>query len=105
MVFSHDDSNPPVWAESNAATVMGQNVYVSGNVAELGGWDTAKAAGPASAASYPSWTLTVALTEGSAIEFKAIKKDASGSVVWESGANRAYTVSADNPSVTFAFRN
>ncbi|QGG57929.1 carbohydrate-binding module family 20 domain-containing protein [Paenibacillus sp. B01] len=88
----------------NAATVMGQNVFIAGSIAELGGWDPAKAVGPGSAAAYPTWTVTAKLPAGANIEFKAIKKDGSGAVVWESGSNRTYTVSASNPNVTFSFR-
>ncbi|MCM3750247.1 starch-binding protein [Paenibacillus pasadenensis] len=89
----------------NAATVTGQNVYISGNAAELGSWDPAKAIGPGSASNYPAWTVTAQLPAGAAIQFKALKKDSSGNVVWESGSNRSYTVSASSPNVTFSFAN
>ncbi|MGN6610667.1 MAG: carbohydrate-binding module family 20 domain-containing protein [Angustibacter sp.] len=75
----------------NASTVWGQNVYVVGNTAALGGWDPAKAV-PLSSASYPVWTGTVSMPAGTAFEYKYVKKDGSGTVTWESGGNRTATV-------------
>ncbi|RAJ43511.1 alpha-amylase [Kitasatospora sp. SolWspMP-SS2h] len=77
----------------NATTAVGQNVYLVGDAAGLGGWDTAKAL-PLSAAAYPVWKLDVALGAGTAIQYKYIRKDAAGNVTWESGANRTATVPA-----------
>lgn len=74
----------------NATTYWGQNVYVVGNTAALGNWNTANAV-PLSSATYPVWRASVQLTAGSSVEYKYIKKDG-GSVVWESGANRVVTV-------------
>ncbi|QJC54500.1 hypothetical protein HGI30_20160 [Paenibacillus albicereus] len=83
---------------------MGQNVFIAGSIPELGSWDAAKAVGPGSSAAYPTWTVTARLPVGASIQFKAIKKDGAGAAVWESGANRTYTVSASNPTVSFSFR-
>jgi alpha-amylase len=77
----------------NATTVWGQNVYVVGNVAALGSWNTASAI-LLSSASYPVWSGTVNLPASTSVEYKYIKKDGSGNVVWESGANRAFTTPA-----------
>ncbi len=74
----------------NATTVWGQNMYIVGNVAALGNWNTAQAV-LLSAASYPVWSGTVNLPANTSIEYKYIKKDSSGNVVWESGANRVFT--------------
>ncbi|WP_407917925.1 carbohydrate-binding module family 20 domain-containing protein [Kitasatospora sp. NE20-6] len=76
-----------------ATTVVGQNIYVVGSNAALGAWDTS-AALLLSSASYPVWKLDVALAAGTAFEYKYIRKDASGAVTWESGANRTATVPA-----------
>lgn len=81
-----------------ASTVWGQNVYVVGSVPGLGSWAPA-AAVPLSSASYPVWRGTVDLPPGTTFQYKYIKKDGSGNVVWESGANRTATVGADG-SVT-----
>jgi alpha-amylase len=77
----------------DATTVWGQNVFVVGDAAVLGGWDPAKAV-PLSSAAYPVWRAVVALPAGSSVQYKYVKKDAAGAVVWESGANRTVTVPA-----------
>ncbi|GAA1104323.1 carbohydrate-binding module family 20 domain-containing protein [Kitasatospora arboriphila] len=77
----------------NATTVTGQNIYVVGNNTALGNWNTGSAL-LLSSASYPVWKLDVATAAGTAFEYKYIRKDASGNVTWESGANRTATVPA-----------
>ncbi|EFM08594.1 alpha amylase catalytic region [Paenibacillus curdlanolyticus YK9] len=88
---------------SNATTVSGQSVYLVGSTTELGNWDPTKAIGPGSTTNYPTWSFTVNLPAGTAIQFKAIKKSGS-TVVWEGGANHTYTVSASNPVVNVTFQ-
>ncbi|WP_371496729.1 alpha-amylase family glycosyl hydrolase [Kitasatospora sp. NBC_00374] len=75
----------------NATTVLGQNIFVVGNNAALGNWDTTKAL-PLSSAAYPVWKLDLALPAGTAFEYKYIRKEANGAVTWESGSNRTATV-------------
>ncbi|OCI32695.1 carbohydrate-binding module family 20 domain-containing protein [Oerskovia enterophila] len=82
----------------NATTVLGQSVYVVGSITALGSWAPASAK-PLSAASYPVWKLTLDLPAGTTFEYKYVKKDGAGNVVWESGANRTATVGA-NGAVT-----
>ncbi|MFJ3144215.1 carbohydrate-binding module family 20 domain-containing protein [Streptomyces halstedii] len=77
----------------NATTVMGQNIYVTGNQAALGNWNPGSAL-KLDPATYPVWKLDVALPAGTAFEYKYVRKDASGNVTWESGANRTATVPA-----------
>lgn len=84
----------------NAETFWGQNVYIVGNCSELGNWNPAAAVGPASCPGYPNWDTAVYLTPGTTIEFKAIKKDGAGNVIWQSGANRTYTVPQNGGEVT-----
>jgi alpha-amylase len=38
------------------------------------------------------WTLDVAFPPGTTFQYKYIRKDGSGNVTWESGANRTATV-------------
>jgi alpha-amylase len=63
-----------------------------GNVPALGNWSPA--AGVAltwisGTGTQGNWRVTnVALPASSSIQYKYIKKDGSGNVVWESGANR-----------------
>ncbi|NEA14078.1 carbohydrate-binding module family 20 domain-containing protein [Streptomyces halstedii] len=77
----------------NATTVMGQNIYVTGNQAALGNWNPGSAL-KLDPATYPVWKLDVALPAGTAFEYKYVRKDASGNVTWENGANRTATVPA-----------
>jgi alpha-amylase len=87
----------PTHFNVNATTYWGQNVYVVGNIAELGNWSPGQAV-PLSAAGYPIWSGTVQLPPSTTIEFKYIKIDG-GNVVWESGSNRVLTTPASG-SVT-----
>ncbi|MBV8035772.1 alpha-amylase family glycosyl hydrolase [Roseateles sp.] len=75
----------------NAATTVGQNVYVVGSLPELGAWDPAKASEVMMNPNYPQWFLPVSVPKGTQFEFKFIKKDGSGNVVWEGGSNRVFT--------------
>ncbi len=91
---------PVTFYIQNATTAPGQNVYISGNTAALGNWDTSKAAGPGVCPAYPNWSTTVNLPVGQTIQFKAIKRDV-GNVEWESIGNRTYTVPANGGSISF----
>jgi alpha-amylase len=77
----------------NATTVLGENIHVAGDCAQLGGWDTSKAP-KLDPAAYPVWSLDVALPAGTTCAYKYVRKNASGAVTWESGANRTLTVPA-----------
>ncbi|MDI6097289.1 S8 family serine peptidase [Actinoplanes sp. NEAU-A12] len=70
-----------------AETWFGQNVFVAGNLPELGAWDPARAVA-LGAAGYPVWSGGVTLPPNTAVEFKYLKKDPDGTVTWEPGANR-----------------
>lgn len=88
----------------NATTVMGQNIYVTGNRAELGNWNPGGAL-KLDPASYPVWKLDVNLPAGTAFEYKYIRKDAAGNVTWESGANRTATVGSSRITLNDTWRN
>ncbi|WP_393057331.1 carbohydrate-binding module family 20 domain-containing protein [Streptomyces sp. LN549] len=75
----------------SATTQLGQNIYVTGNQSALGNWNPA-AALKLDPATYPVWKLDVSLAAGTSFEYKYVRKDASGNVTWESGANRTATV-------------
>jgi alpha-amylase len=78
----------------NATTVTGQNIYVIGDSAAIGGWNTNNAV-KLSPTNYPVWTLDMTFPAGTTFQYKYIRKDASGAVTWESGANRSATVPAN----------
>ncbi|GGB98403.1 alpha-amylase [Cellulomonas carbonis] len=75
----------------SATTVWGQDVRVVGNHPSLGSWSPANGA-RLSSSTYPVWRAQVALPAGTRVEFKYVKVDGAGDVVWESGANRVATV-------------
>lgn len=82
--------------EVNATTFFGQNVYVVGDVAALSNWNPA--AGVAlSPSAYPLWRGAATLPAGATVQYKYVKRDGGGNVVWESGANRVLTVPASGP--------
>ncbi|MDR2822214.1 MAG: IPT/TIG domain-containing protein [Acholeplasmatales bacterium] len=80
----------------NAYTSMGENVYLVGSLDELGAWNTGRAIGPmfnstSSIASYPTWFFDVSIPKNTYFEYKYIKIDSNGNIVWESGINHIYT--------------
>ncbi|KAL6704064.1 Lytic polysaccharide monooxygenase 13A [Coniothyrium glycines] len=80
---------------SKTTTTYGQTVKIVGSVSQLGSWSTANAPTLSASkytASNPLWTTTIALPAGTSFEYKFIKVESSGTVTYESGANRAYTV-------------
>lgn len=88
----------------NATTVWGQNIYVVGDIPALGGWNTSDAL-LMSSASYPVWKLDLSLPAGTSFQYKYVRKDGSGGVTWESGANRTATVpSSGKVSLTDTWR-
>jgi alpha-amylase len=80
----------------NATTVWGQNVFVVGSIPALGTWNTGNAVA-LSSATYPVWTGAVTLPPNTAFQYKYIKKDGSGNVVWESDPNRSHTTPSAAP--------
>lgn len=86
-----------------ASTVWGQGIFVVGNTAALGNWSPAAAA-PLSWVSGSgqtgNWRTTLQLPANTALQYKYIKKDGSGNVVWEGGGNRTLTTPAPGGSAT-----
>lgn len=77
----------------NATTQWGQNIHLVGNTPALRNWDTANAI-PLTSAAYPNWAVELGMPPGTTFQYKYIRKDASGTVIWEGGANRTGTVPA-----------
>lgn len=77
------------------ATVPGQSILVSGNSPELGNWDIGRAV-QLEASGYTSnvmlWRVSVTLKAGTSFEYKYLLRNGDGSVVWENGDNKSYTV-------------
>ena len=78
-----------------SSTSPGQSVFVVGSTSELGTWDTSKAL-ELSAEIYtnglPLWLGTATLDSGAALQYKYFRTEQDGTVVWEEGDNRTYTV-------------
>jgi len=66
----------------DAVTQWGQYVYVTGNTAPLGNWNTNLGV-PVDSASYPIWKNSINLPAGNAIQYKYYRKNSDGSVTWE----------------------
>lgn len=84
-----------------ADTVWGQNIYVVGSVPALASWSPASAVPLtwiSGSGTLGNWRATVALPASQTIEYKYVKKDGGGNVIWESGANRALTTGAGGTS-------
>ena len=79
-----------------AETNYGENIYIVGNIPELGNWDPDNCTEALLNPNYPEWFLPVSVPDGTQIEFKFIKKDSTGAITWESGENRVITSSPDS---------
>jgi hypothetical protein len=74
-------------------TNFGDNIYLTGNVYELGNWSSSPVAavGPMLAPNYPTWFITTSVPACATVQFKFIKITAGGAVTWENGSNHTYT--------------
>ncbi|KAL1941622.1 hypothetical protein VTO73DRAFT_7061 [Trametes versicolor] len=80
-----------------ATTTFGENIFLVGSISQLGTWNTANAIA-LSSASYPTWTVSVSIPAGTTFQYKFIRKETDGSVVWESDPNRQATAPASGTS-------
>ncbi len=73
-------------------TQWGQNMYVVGNVPELGNWNPTNAV-PLTWVDSDTWSgpATFTTSAGQSIQFKFIVRQG-GTTIWEGGSNRTYTV-------------
>lgn len=73
-------------------TQYGQDMYVVGNVPELGNWNPANAV-PLSWVDSDTWSgpVTFTTSAGQSIQFKFIVRQG-GTTIWEGGSNRSYSV-------------
>lgn len=80
----------------NAATQVGQYVYVTGDTAPLGNWNTDLGL-PLDPASYPIWKNASNIAAATNVQYKYYRKNSDGSVTWENvagGGNRMLNVPA-----------
>ncbi|KAH8814784.1 glycoside hydrolase [Flagelloscypha sp. PMI_526] len=84
-------TNVAVTFIENATTTFGENIFLTGSISQLASWSPSSALA-LSSANYPNWSVTVTLPAGTSFEYKFIRKETDGSVVWESDPNRSATV-------------
>ncbi|AUH40018.1 carbohydrate-binding module family 20 domain-containing protein [Streptomyces sp. CMB-StM0423] len=88
------DPDPVGGASFNvsATTQPGENIYVAGNIPQLGNWNPAQAI-KLSSDSYPVWQHRLSLPAGTTFQYKYLRRwDGQTGVTWESGSNRQGTV-------------
>lgn len=74
---------------ATATTSWGQNLYVTGNLPDLGNWDPAKAVPlTTGATTYPIWSGAHQLPPNTTVQYKYFKKNPDGTITWENGDNR-----------------
>jgi glycosidase len=75
------------------STNFGDNVYLTGQFAELSSWSTTTttAIGPALDPNYPNWFIMASVPACWTIQFKFIIIRANGAVQWENGSNHSFT--------------
>ena len=73
----------------NGQTIWGENMYLVGSDAVLGSWDP-KNGTLMSPLHYPDWEVSVQLAPSTRYEYKFVKVNGSGGVLWESIPNRSF---------------
>jgi alpha-amylase len=71
----------------------GQSLYIVGSVPALGNWDPGSAV-PLTQVDPTTWTTTKDLPGSQLIEYKYIRRNPDGGVVWESDPNRTVTTAS-----------
>lgn len=93
----------PVTFNEVVTTTYGENIFLTGSISQLSSWSTSSAIA-LSASSYttsnPLWTVIVDLPAGTSFEYKFIKKESDGSIVWENDPNRSYSVPTGCSGIT-----
>ncbi|RYZ45280.1 MAG: alpha-amylase, partial [Myxococcaceae bacterium] len=85
---------------NNGTTVMGQNVYVTGSIPELSSWSGTATNKILNPTAYPTWRATYALPASTSIQWKCVKRDGAGNVVWQGGGNNTVNTPAAGGSIT-----
>jgi glycosidase len=94
---------PVTFTVTNASpTNVGDNIYLTGSVSELGNWSTSAsvAIGPMLAPNYPTWFVTASVPACATVQFKFIKIASGGAVTWENGSNHSYTAPCSGTGAT-----
>lgn len=85
---------------NNKTSYFGEELYVCGNIKELGNWNVKNAFNLTTDENlYPSWKGTIALPIDTYVEFKFVsvgKDSAKENIIWEDGENRAATITENS---------
>jgi alpha-amylase len=90
----------PVTFEVTVPTAAGETIHLVGSRPELASWNTGAAV--AMTASGSTWRATVHLPPSVSLQYKYIRKTASGAVTWEYDPNRGRTTPATCAPVTWS---
>jgi len=77
------------------STTFGEDVFIAGSIAQLGSWNAADAVALSAIdyqSGYPRWFVSIGLPAGIAFQYKFLKKEDDGSIIWEDDPNRSFTV-------------
>ncbi len=85
--YASDQPQTTVTFNVNASTVMDQDIYLVGDHPLMGAW-VPQSGVKMSPDSYPVWSVTVSLPASTTFQYKYVKIDKAGKVVWESNRNR-----------------
>ena len=103
-VFFAGQMVPPRSAQAtplcNCTDVTNKANYESDAIYELDNWDPAKPYIPFFNPNYPEWFLPISVPANCTIEFKFIKRDGSGYVIWEGVYNHSFTTPASGTADT-----
>ncbi|MCJ1475364.1 hypothetical protein MMC13_004026 [Lambiella insularis] len=84
------------------STNVGETVYLTGSISQLGNWSPAQGV-QLSSAHYGGdndvWFATIILPAGTSFQYKYVKIESGGSVVWEADPNRSFTVPSGSTGV------
>lgn len=93
---------------TGASTSPGDQLYLTGNVPELGKWSTnsAVAVGPMLCPHYPTWFALVSVPSNTPLQYKFFIRKADGSIQWEGGGNHVYTApESGTGSISVSWQN
>jgi glucoamylase len=91
--YSADQPQTTVTFKVNAETHWGQSIYLAGDKPLLSQW-LPESAIKLSPKDYPIWSTTISLPASTAFQYKYVKRDEPGAIVWEAGQNRSFTTPA-----------
>jgi glucoamylase len=85
--YSSDQPQTTVSFDIAVPAVSGQNVYLVGDLPALGAW-VPQSGVRMSGDTNSIWSATLSLPASTGVQYKYVKIDGTGNVIWESGQNR-----------------